>query len=701
MKLKIVSMVFVLMMLSVICTTQFVTVLAAEITTERELSPDANTVLLDHFDGAALGTVYGPLTYVTSIPGLGRAADFVTGTYVRYDLPTWYSYGSSAEARQGTVELWINPKEYPSFILYFQWYMTTGPPSSGYIVWLYINPEGKLEYWVWNGAGDGGLTGATTIPLNEWTHVAVTWGPAGTKQYINGVVDASSTVNRYPAMVSYVYVYLNSWGQPNLGQKYVDELHISKVQRTDAEIYDHYLRARACLTVVSTYDSPIPSGTTSYLVGTSVTASVTSPMSGPTGTQYVCTGWTGTGDVPASGTGTTLTFTITQNSTITWNWKTQYYLTAENGGHGTAGGEGWYDAGTNAQATMTPLTVAGTTGTQYVFAGWSGAATGAGSPSADILMSGPKTATATWKTQYQLTVETSGLSSASYPTDVTLGGVTVGTAYDSSAYTQWFDAGTSTGTIGVDDIVYGATGTDYVFVEWTEGSSTNNPRASETMDSPKTFTARYFLVSLGEANKEIKDLKAYVDALRAGNKIGNKEYEHFMRDLDKVEKDIDKAIKNLDKERDGYDDKMKGFEDLRHAVMKLEHMIKDVKDWAKKGKIPAANATWIITELEAIRMKLVSKARAEALAERALALKAIEDAKAKGKDTTKAEKEIAKVDRELAKAEQKIAEGKLSQAIQHFKHAFAHSQHAIKKAYDPTWTIDYKDWIDELEEEDP
>jgi hypothetical protein len=146
---------------------------------------------------------------------------------------------------------------------------------------------------------------------------------------------------------------------------------------------------------------------------------------------------------------------------------------------------------------------------------------------------------------------------------------------------------------------------------------------------------------------------------------------------------------------------MKGFEDLRHAVMKLEHMIKDVKDWAKKGKIPAANATWIITELEAIRMKLVSKARAEALAERALALKAIEDAKAKGKDTTKAEKEIAKVDRELAKAEQKIAEGKLSQAIQHFKHAFAHSQHAIKKAYDPTWTIDYKDWIDELEEEDP
>ena len=146
---------------------------------------------------------------------------------------------------------------------------------------------------------------------------------------------------------------------------------------------------------------------------------------------------------------------------------------------------------------------------------------------------------------------------------------------------------------------------------------------------------------------------------------------------------------------------MRGFDDLRRAIMKLRHMIKDLENWARRGKIPAANATWIINELEALRMKLLNKARAEALAERALALKAIEDAKARGKDTAKAEEEIAKVDQQLAKAEQKILEGKLAQAIQHFKHAFAHSHHAIKKAYDPTWTIDYKDWIDELEEMDP
>jgi hypothetical protein len=394
-------------------------------------------------------------------------------------------------------------------------------------------------------------------------------------------------------------------------------------------------------------------------------------------------------------------------------------------------------------------------------------------PRASETMDSPKTFTADYKTQYKLTIQTSGLPAA-YPTNVYLGGLPVGTASDISPYNKWFDAGTPTGTVGVDDIVSGATGTRYVFVKWDEDSSTDNPRASETMDSPKTFTAdyktQYYLTVntspagivaipgegwydnctevtltafpleigkylfdswkvddnieilpiidvhmdgpktatavyknyLGHAKEEIDDLKAYLTDLRVSGDISKREYEHFIRDLDRVEKDIDKAIKNFDREnRKGYDDKMKGFDDLRRAVMKLRHMIRDVDDWAKRGRIPAGDAAWIISELETLRMKLVNKARGEALAERALALKAIENAKAQGRDTTRAEEEIVKVDRELAKAAQNISEGKLAQAIQHLKHAFAHSHHAIKKAYDPTWDIDYKDWIDELEEMDP
>jgi hypothetical protein len=160
------------------------------------------------------------------------------------------------------------------------------------------------------------------------------------------------------------------------------------------------------LTVASAYDSPTPSGTTTYFAGTSITANVTSPVSGPSGTQYMCTGWTGTGDVAASGSGTTMIFTISQDSSITWNWKTQYYLTVVSP-YNTAGGTGWYDSGATAYATLILGTVPIVPGwEQAVFTGWSDDASGTGLTSNAITMNGPKTAVAGWKIQFFLEVVT-------------------------------------------------------------------------------------------------------------------------------------------------------------------------------------------------------------------------------------------------------------------------------------------------------
>jgi len=90
----------------------------------------------------------------------------------------------------------------------------------------------------------------------------------------------------------------------------------------------------AQLTVVSSYGTPNPmSGL--YAPGTSITASVTPTVVGPVGVQYFCTGWTGTGDVPVTGTGTTVTFIINQDSNITWNWKTQYNISLDQTGVGS------------------------------------------------------------------------------------------------------------------------------------------------------------------------------------------------------------------------------------------------------------------------------------------------------------------------------------------------------------------------------
>jgi hypothetical protein len=81
------------------------------------------------------------------------------------------------------------------------------------------------------------------------------------------------------------------------------------------------------------------------------------------------------------------------------NWQTQYYLTVSSA-YGTVGGAGWYNASSSALASVSALTVAGATGTQYVFTNWSGDVSGTSSQSNAITMNAPKTATANWKTQY-------------------------------------------------------------------------------------------------------------------------------------------------------------------------------------------------------------------------------------------------------------------------------------------------------------
>jgi hypothetical protein len=159
------------------------------------------------------------------------------------------------------------------------------------------------------------------------------------------------------------------------------------------------------------------------------------------------------------------------------NWKTQYYLSVSSA-YGAAGGQGWYDSGGTAFATVTPLTVAGPSGTQYVFTQWSGGASGTTSPSNAIAMNGPKTANANWKTQYYLTVVTN-------PSGV-----------DSPSGAGWYDPGTNA-TISTDayvDIVHGSS--RYRFNGWTTPDMTeiSDPTRSPTnvsMDAAKTVTANY------------------------------------------------------------------------------------------------------------------------------------------------------------------------------------------------------------------
>ncbi|UCE96354.1 MAG: hypothetical protein JSV51_01725, partial [Candidatus Bathyarchaeota archaeon] len=116
-----------------------------------------------------------------------------------------------------------------------------------------------------------------------------------------------------------------------------------------------------------------------------------------------------------------------------------------------------------------PLTVAGPSGTQYVFTGWSGDASGSASPSDAITMDGPKTAVANWKTQYYLTVQTDPLGIASIPGE------------------GWYDASTNAPltapTVG-----------GYSFLNWDVDSISQGDgikSISVSMNAPYTTTAHY------------------------------------------------------------------------------------------------------------------------------------------------------------------------------------------------------------------
>ena len=166
--------------------------------------------------------------------------------------------------------------------------------------------------------------------------------------------------------------------------------------------YTASFKTQYYLTVSSAYDSPNPTSGW-FDAGQLVTAWVSSPVSGAMGTRYVCTGWTGSGSIPVSGTGTVVSFYLNAASSITWNWKTQYYLTMQVeplGAGSTSPNSGWHDS----TATVSILAMPGG---GYAFWSWSGSGSGSYSGtaiSASVTMNGPITETATFARSVTATV---------------------------------------------------------------------------------------------------------------------------------------------------------------------------------------------------------------------------------------------------------------------------------------------------------
>jgi len=175
--------------------------------------------------------------------------------------------------------------------------------------------------------------------------------------------------------------YFTGWSSDYSGNEASASVYMDKAKTVTAEWRTEYL-----LTIESAYGEPDGEGW--YNSGSMAAISVDTPVE-ETATTHYFTGWSG----DHSGNEASVSIVVDESKTVTAEWRTEYLLTVESD-HGEPEGGGWYDEG--ASATISVTASEGMI-VRQVFTGWSGDYSG-DTTSASIIMDGPKTVTADWKT---------------------------------------------------------------------------------------------------------------------------------------------------------------------------------------------------------------------------------------------------------------------------------------------------------------
>ena len=203
-----------------------------------------------------------------------------------------------------------------------------------------------------------------------------------------------------------------------------------------------------------------------YLAGSWARVAVATPVEEGSGTRYRFDRWTGAQLQDTASSSVNLVY-MDSPKVVEALWVTQYKLTA-NSPYGQVSGGGWYDKGQTATFSVTsPVT--GGEGIRYTFNSWTGDHAGS-SMTGTVTMNAPRTVTATWKTQYLLTIDPKN------------GQV------DKS--TQWLDSGTGVSVTATSPSKI-VEKSRLMFLGWQGATtSTSNP-VTIIMDGPKTLTATW------------------------------------------------------------------------------------------------------------------------------------------------------------------------------------------------------------------
>lgn len=249
-----------------------------------------------------------------------------------------------------------------------------------------------------------------------------------------------------------------------------------------------------------TVQGSMPS-TLTFPIGTRHTVTVGQYVTGASGVRYYCA---------------QNSWSISATGSNTFTYQTQYQLTVSVSPSGVTQvlGGGWFNSGDSAQTSMAPQTVPGAAGVQYVFQNW---AVDGGAQSGNqitVVMNGPHSAVANYKTQYLLTVNSPN----------GLGGPQGGGYYDSGSTAQ-FSVSSPVGYL-----------IQQVFMQWQGDSTSTSPQASITMDAPKTVNATWTtsytnLYLIGGGAVTVVIVIAAVLALRGRGKAVKKEEKEKKRGL--------------------------------------------------------------------------------------------------------------------------------------------------------------------------
>ncbi|MEM4161144.1 MAG: sialidase family protein, partial [Thermoplasmata archaeon] len=223
-----------------------------------------------------------------AVDGIGNIHLVYTFNYTYYDYDVYYARSTTGGSSFTTTNL-------VGYSLYDEYEprIAIDDENNPHIVWQ-DNRSGNYDIWYTNSSNNG----ESFLPYNS--HVKVNKDTTTQSQACATVLFVNAQNARKELCVA--------WADRRSG---------------DWDIYFANGTNRVYLAVSSQYGTP--SGGGWYTAGSTASASVQGIVYDSATVRHVCTGFTGTGSAPSSGTTNFTSFSIYRPSTVTFNWLNQYY----------------------------------------------------------------------------------------------------------------------------------------------------------------------------------------------------------------------------------------------------------------------------------------------------------------------------------------------------------------------------------------